>query len=241
MTMEYGLQMYSVRDITKDDLAGAVKKVAKIGYKLIEFAGFFGCTAEQVNQMLSENGVKVSGTHTSINELLADYEGTLAFHKAIGNKYYIIPGHDLSTKEKLDEFIENVNRLQPMLAKEGITLCYHNHDHEFKPNQDGQIIYDELVKRTSIGLEIDTYWAYAGGKDPVQMMEELKHRLHFIHIKDGLADRTGKPLGQGTAPVKAVYEKAKAMGIPMIVESETLSPDGLTEAKICYDYLVAQE
>ena len=31
------------------------------------------------------------------------------------------------------------------------------------------------------------------------------------------------------------------MGIPMIVESETLSPDGLTEAKICYDYLVAQE
>ena len=36
--MEYGLQMYSVRDITKDDLAGAVRKVAQIGYKLIEFA-----------------------------------------------------------------------------------------------------------------------------------------------------------------------------------------------------------
>ena len=191
--------------------------------------------------MLEENGVRVSGTHTSINDLIQDYEGTLAFHKAIGNRYYIIPGHDLSTKAKLDEFIDNVNKFQPLLAEQGITLCYHNHDHEFKPNLDGQIIYDELLARTNIGLEIDTFWAYAGGKDPIAMMEQLKDRLHFIHIKDGYADRRGEPLGRGTAPVKAVYEKAKAMGIPMIVESETLTPDGLTEAKICFDYLKAQE
>lgn len=239
--MEYGLQMYSVRDITKDDLAGAVKKVAQIGYKLIEFAGFFGASAEEVNKMLSENGVRVSGTHTGLNDLLNDYEGTLAFHKAIGNQYYIIPGHDLSTRDKLDTFIDNVNRLQPMLEKEGIKLCYHNHSHEFEPNEDGQIIYDELVARTNLGLEIDTYWAFAAKQDPIALMEKLRDRLHFIHIKDGLADKTGKPLGQGEAPVKAVYQKAKEMGIPMIVESETLQPDGLTEAKICYDFLKAQE
>ena len=168
--MEYGLQMYTVRDITKDDLAGAVKKVAQIGYKLIEFAGFFGASAEEVNKMLSENGVRVSGTHTGLNELLNDYEGTLAFHKAIGNQYYIIPGHDLSTRAKLDAFIDNVNRLQPMLEKEGIKLCYHNHSHEFEPNEDGQIIYDELVARTNLGLEIDTYWAFAAKQDPIALM-----------------------------------------------------------------------
>lgn len=239
--MDYGLQMYSVRDITKDDLAGAVKKVAEIGYRLIEFAGFFGATADQVNAMLKDNGVVLSGTHTPIDDLLKDYDGTVAFHKAIGNQFYIIPGADLSTKANLDTFIDHVNRLQPMLEKEGIQLCYHNHDHEFKPNQDGQIIYDELVSRTKLGLEIDTYWAYMGGKDPLAMMDELRDRLRFVHIKDGLLDRTGKPLGQGTAPVKEVYQKAKAMGIPMIVESETLQPDGLTEAKICFDYLKSQE
>lgn len=239
--MEYGLQMYSVRDITQENLADAVAKVAKIGYKLIEFAGFFGNSADAVNAMLRENGVRVSGTHSSLNDLVNDYEATLAFHKAIGNANYIIPGHDLSTREKLDAFIEQVNRLQPMLEKEGIALGYHNHDHEFKPNNDGQIIYDELVKRTNLWLEIDTFWAYAGGKDPVAMMEALKDRLRFIHIKDGFANREGAPLGQGTAPVKAVYAKAKAMGIPMIVESETLKPDGLTEAQICFDFLKAQE
>ena len=118
--MEYGLQMYSVRDITQENLADAVAKVAKIGYKLIEFAGFFGNSADAVNAMLRENGVRVSGTHSSLNDLVNDYEATLAFHKAIGNANYIIPGHDLSTREKLDAFIEQVNRLQPMLEKEGM-------------------------------------------------------------------------------------------------------------------------
>ena len=39
---QYGLQMYSLRDITGDDLKGALKQVADMGYKYIEFAGFFG-------------------------------------------------------------------------------------------------------------------------------------------------------------------------------------------------------
>ena len=239
--MEYGLQMYSVRDITKDDLPGAVAKVAQMGYKLIEFAGFFGHSAEEVNKMLSDNGVKVSGTHTGLAELLNDYEGAVAFHKAINNPIYIIPGHDLSTKEKVDQFIEDVNRLQPMLKAEGIEMGFHNHSSEFLPNKDGVIFYDELVSRTNLLLEIDTFWAYAAGKDPVALMEQYKDRLRLIHIKDGYQNGEGKPLGQGTAPVADVYKKAVELGVPMVVESETLTPDGLTEAKICFEYLKSQE
>ena len=239
--MEYGLQMYSVRDITQNDLPGAIAKVAQLGYKLIEFAGFFGHSAEEVNQMLADNGVVISGTHTGLGELLNDYEGTLAFHKAIKNPIYIIPGHDLSTKEKLDQFIDDVNRLQPMLKAEGIEMGFHNHSGEFLPNKDGIIVYDELVARTGLRLEIDTFWAYAAGKDPVALMEQLKDLLRFIHIKDGFQNGEGKPLGQGTAPVAAVYAKAIELGVPMVVESETLTPDGLTEAKICFEYLKGQE
>lgn len=239
--MEYGLQMYSVRDITRDDLPGAIAKVAQIGYKLIEFAGFFGHTADEVNAMLAQNNVTLSGTHTGLGELLNDYEGTLAFHKAIHNPIYIIPGHDLSTRENLDKFIEDVNRLQPLLKAEGIEMGFHNHSGEFLPNKDGIIVYDELVARTNLLLEIDTFWAYAAGKDPVALMEQLKDRLRFIHIKDGYADGEGKPLGQGTAPVADVYKKAIELGVPMVVESETLTPDGLTEAQICFDYLKSQE
>ena len=34
-TMNYGLQMYSVRDITGTDLAGALKAVAELGYSFV--------------------------------------------------------------------------------------------------------------------------------------------------------------------------------------------------------------
>lgn len=72
-------------------------------------------------------------------------------------------------------------------------------------------------------------------------MERLKDRICFIHIKDGLADGNGKPLGLGEAPVADVYKKAVEMGIPMVVESETCNPTGLDEAEICIKYLRSLE
>jgi sugar phosphate isomerase/epimerase len=43
--MEYGLQLFSVRDITGNDLEGALKAVAELGYSSVEYAGFFGHSA----------------------------------------------------------------------------------------------------------------------------------------------------------------------------------------------------
>ena len=54
--MKYGLQMYSVRDVTDKDLAGALKKVAEMGYSFVEFAGFFGHEAREVKAMLDAVG-----------------------------------------------------------------------------------------------------------------------------------------------------------------------------------------
>ncbi len=237
MTMEYGLQMYSVRDLTEKDLFQAMKEVADTGYRYVEFAGFFGHTAEEVREELQKDGLTVSGIHAGIDDLLNRFDETVAYQKMIGNTEYIIPWADLFSKEKIDLFISQVNELQPKLQKEGIRLSYHNHDFEFKKTEDGLIPFEELVSRTGICLEIDTFWAYAAGRDPVALMEKYKDRLTFIHIKDGFENGDGKPLGQGTAPVQAVYEKAKELGVLMVVESETLTPDGMTEARECFDCL----
>ena len=239
--MDYGIQMYSVRDLTKTSLDDALRQVSELGYKFVEFAGFFGHSAEEVKAMLDKYGLRVSGTHTGWQEVAEHFEETVAYHKAIGNKNIIIPGADLSDQKKLDDFIKMANEFQPKLAAEGITLGYHNHAGEFRPNEDGSMIHDQLVYRTNLILEIDTYWAYVGMGHPVELLDRLKDRVPVIHIKDGDAEGKGKPLGMGTAPVKAVYEKALEMGIPMVVESETLTPDGMTEAKICIEYLKSLE
>ena len=240
--MDYGIQLYSVRDITGKDLRTALKKMADIGYKYVEFAGFFGHSAEEVKAWLDEYGLKVSSTHTGLKELLDDFEGTVAYHKIIGNKNIIIPGHDLSTQAKIDEFVEQVNAIIPRLEKEGITLGYHNHSHEFQPNQDGTMVHEQLVLRTKLKIEVDTYWFFnAAGFSARGIMERLKDRMDFIHIKDGFKGGEGMPLGKGEAPLRDVYDCAKENNMLMIVESESLKPDGVTEAQICYDWLKSQE
>lgn len=239
--MEYGLQLYSIRDITQINLADALKKVANIGYKFVEFAGFFGHSAEEVKAMLNEYGLVVSGTHSGLQELDNDFAATVKYHHTIGNTNYIIPGAPWGTAAELQDTINKLNKYGPMLAAEGITLAYHNHDGEFLPNQDGLIAHTEMEKQTDVDFEIDTYWAYAAGKDPVEVITRLKDRIHVIHLKDGNAAKEGFPLGQGTCPVAAVREKAIELGMTMVVESETLKPDGITEADLCFKYLMSLE
>ena len=242
--MEYGLQLYSVRDLTAKDFEGTLKEVAKIGYKYVEPAGFFGYSAEEVDAMMKKYGLKVSGTHTGWREVLHNTEECIAYHKGIGCDTIIIPGADIYTREGIEEFIELVKVAQPKIEAAGLKLGYHNHCEEFYIHgEKGDLFvpYMELLERTNINFEIDTYWAYAAGQNPTKLMERIADRLLCIHIKDGLRGGEGKPLGMGTAPCKDVYKKAVEMGLLMVVESETCNPTGMAEAEFCHRFLKAQE
>ena len=249
--VEYGLQMYSLRDITGTDLKGALKLVAEMGYKYIEFAGFFGHPAEDVKQWLEEYGLVCSGTHTGSDALqeavLAD---TIAYHKTIGCDNLIIPGMDWSTPEKLEENIALINRVQPILSANGISLGYHNHTGEFFPTPYGAVVEDEVISRTAAQLEIDTWWLFNAGIDPVSYCERYKDRIRVIHLKDGIAAKPenrdylhwgigveGRSVGSGEAPILAVREWCLKNNVLMVIESEGLDPTGPEEVERCIRYL----
>ena len=243
--MDYGLQLYSVRDAAAVDFKQAVRDVAKIGYKYVEFAGFFGLPAEEVKALLDECGLEVSGTHSPWQDLKpTKIMETVAYHKTIGNPRYIVPGADLSTLEKIEEFVNVMNFAQPILAAEGIKLGYHNHSHEFIVMPWGSTIHAELERRTNVEFEIDTFWAFNANLDPLATLERLKHRMSVIHLKDGFKANTpdfkgakGMALGEGEAPVAAVRRKAIELGFKMVVESETCQPSGIEEVTRCFNYL----
>lgn len=239
--MNYGIQLYGVRDIAEKSLADAISKVAELGYKSVEFAGFFNHTPDEITAMLKNSGISVFGTHSGLKDLVENYEETVAFHKAIGNKNYIIPAHKLWCQADIDDFVDKVNALYPRLLSDGITLGFHNHAKEFLPNPDGSVAYEQILYRTDIALEIDAYWALLGMGDPIAQFSRVGDRLCAIHIKDGDKDGNGFPLGKGVAPTKDVYDWAIARGVPLIVESETCNPSGIDEAKICIDYLKSLE
>lgn len=236
--MKYGIQMYSLRDITNTKMDYALKSVAEMGYSFVEFAGFFGIPAEEIKAMLDNYGLYCSSTHTGWQEVANNFKETVKYHKTIGDKNIIIPGADLNSQEKIDAFVTMVNEFKPKLADVGIDMHYHNHSHEFLPNADGSFIHKQLEERTGILFQIDTYWAFAAKQDPVELITRLKDRIRIIHLKDGDIDgHKGFSLGQGEAPVAAVRAKAMKLGFLMVVESESLDPDGVSEVKRCIDYL----
>jgi len=243
--MDYGLQLYSVRDSAKENYEETLCRVAEMGYAFVEPAGFFDHSAKDVAAMLKRYGLSVSSTHTGIDALKQDFSGTVDYHHSIGCSDLIIPGVPLKTKENVYDFVEWSNATQPLLAKEGIRLHFHNHWREFLPNEDGIVMQDVLAKETDLLFEIDTFWAYNAGKNPIEVLEQYKNRIRFIHLKDGfLQDHSnpeskavGKSIGSGSAPVSEVRKKAIELGFAMVVESEGLDPTGLDEVKRCIDHL----
>ena len=234
----YGIQLYSVRDAMEKDVESTLQKIAEMGYKYVEFAGFFGHGAEEICQMLDKANLACSGTHSRLDELRPTrILETISYHKAIKNHYFIIPWADLSTLEKIEDFCNVVNYAKPILEAEGIRLGYHNHSQEFVVMPWGSTIHSELEKRTSIDFEIDTYWVFNADVDPIAVLDRLKDRVRVIHLKDGFKGGKGMYLGAGEAPLKRVIDYASSHGLTMIVESETITPTGLDEAELCMKYL----
>lgn len=248
---EYWIQMYSVRDVSQKDLREALRRVAELGYRYVEFAGFFGNSAEDVRAWLDEYGLICSGTHTGIDPIRPEaIDATIAYHKTIGCDNLIVPGAKWDTEAQMDENIAILNAAQKKLAENGIALGYHNHSREFFPTPYGKKIEDEIIARTSVELEIDTFWAFNAGLDPVAFLEAHKDRIRVIHLKDGIpsadSDKNydhvhdnvhGKALGEGKAPVEKIRAWAIAHNVRMVVESEGLDPTGPDEVGRCIRFL----
>ncbi len=249
--VEYGLQMYSIRDCAEKSLQDALKKAAQLGYKYIEFAGFFGNSAEDVKAWLDEYGLICSGTHTDLTQLTPEIiDKTVAYHKTIGCNMIIVPGMRFSNSDMVDLQIARINYAHKVLKANGMQLAYHNHSREFFANRSGQIVENEIMERTDIKLEIDTFWLYNAGVDAMAFLEQYKDRIAVLHLKDGVvatADHynydqiydgvTGTALGEGQAPVKDFYAWAVKNNVLMVVESEGLCPTGAEEVGRCIKFL----
>jgi hypothetical protein len=109
---------------------------------------------------------------------------------------------------------------------------------------------DEVIARTGVQLEIDTWWAFNGGIDPVAYCETYKDRIRVIHLKDGIAAKPehrnyldwgkgveGRSVGSGEAPILAIREWCLKNNVLMVIESEGLDPTGPEEVGRCIQYL----
>jgi sugar phosphate isomerase/epimerase len=184
-----GVQLYTVRDLMKEDFDGTIAKVAQVGYKEVEFAGYFGHTAQQVKDILQKNGLTAPSTHVQYGELDEKFPSVIEFSKTVGMDYIICPWIPEELRKSPDiwkQASEKFNKCGEQTKKAGIQFGYHNHWFEFLPTN-GKLPYDELLKDCNpdlVKMEMDLCWAVAAGADPVKYFEKYPGRFPLVHVKD---------------------------------------------------------
>jgi sugar phosphate isomerase/epimerase len=184
-----GVQLYTVRDLMKEDFDGTIAKVAQVGYKEVEFAGYFGHTAQQVKDILQKNGLTAPSTHVQYDELDEKFPSVIEFSKTVGMDYIICPWIPEELRKSPDiwkQASEKFNKCGEQTKKAGMQFGYHNHWFEFLPTN-GKLPYDELLKDCDsnlVKMEMDLCWAVAAGADPVKYFEKYPGRFPLVHVKD---------------------------------------------------------
>lgn len=185
-----GLQLYSVRNAMAADFEGTLKKVSEIGYKYVEFAGYFGKSAEEIKALLDKYGLVCESVHQT---LTADDDAKMAdeieFLKTIGVKYVFIPwfkAENLAGSSVWDETVSKFRKMSEALKACGMILGYHNHDFEFA-RHNGKFLHDHIfdeIRLDNIIPEIDTCWVRYAGLDPAAKIREFSGYVPVVHLKD---------------------------------------------------------
>lgn len=181
-----GVQLYSVRDQCKANLPGTLAQVSKIGYKGVEFAGYYDRSAKELRKMLDDNGLIACGTHTPFETIQAqNLDATMEFNQTIGNKFLIVPwmNETNSKKEWMDRaalFNETADKVKP----HGMAVGYHAHAHDFN-TVGGVTAWDLFFGNTTrdVIMQLDTSNCMDGGQDPVLILKKYPGRVRTIHIK----------------------------------------------------------
>lgn len=228
MDVQVGLQLYSVRQALASDPWGTLAQIAEAGFTRLEAANHnarldpgvgFGVESAELRHQLGQLGLSVVGCH--INPLHLDIlPRALDYQAELGNtqigcdiEFYPYGDRDFVLR-RCDAF----NEVGALAQERGMRFYYHNHFQEFQRCGD-DYVYDLILENTDpalVFLELDTYWMYRGGQDPVTWMERFPERVILLHQKD-FPDQAPQPLNLFDGVVSptenidmAVFEERKS-------------------------------
>jgi sugar phosphate isomerase/epimerase len=261
-----GVQLYVLRALLAKDFDGTLDKVAGIGIRSVEFAGFYGRTAKQVSASLSNAGLTASGAHCLLASMSDDEVGrTIDFCHQVGMPYMIaaIPSirPDAPKSASRDPFVhieledwrwsaERFNGIGARVHDAGMRFAYHNHNIEAQKY--GNIVaFDEMLRLTDpavVGIEFDVGNFIAGGGDPYPYFAKYPHRFELAHVKEWARSFTPSftsnfpkyvPLGQGNTDWKRLLRGLKGAGVKeiFIEQDGTASGDELGAVRQAFQFL----
>jgi len=240
-----GLQLYTVRNLMERDVEGTLAKLAEIGYREMEFAGYFGRDPKQLRATLDRLKLTAPSTHRSLVDLRKDLNEVLTTSQTLGHQYVVCPYVE-EQERTLDSFRRlavEFNRWGKACRERGLRFAYHNHDFEFKPT-DGKIPYDVLLAETDpqlVEMEMDLFWITRAGQDPLAYFERHRGRFPLWHVKDGRGPQGAQEIvavGEGGIDFRRIFAQAQQAGLThFFVEQDNAvdAADPLAKARTSYD------
>ena len=243
-----GLQLYTLREDTAKDFAGTLQKVAAIGYGAVELAGYGDLSVRELSGLLEDNHLKVAGSHIPLEKLESDLPKVIEENLKLGNAHIVVPYLAEDRRKTVDGYkklAETLAGCGETLQTAGMTLCYHNHDFEFKPMENGQMGEDILLENTDpnfVKIEADAYWILKAGQDPVAFVKKHPGRVPIVHLKDrDLTDGSFAPVGTGDLPLDALIAAALEAGTQyFIVEQDICKGSAIDAVTLSYNNLKAK-
>lgn len=246
MSIPVALQLYTLREETSKDFIETLKKVADLGYKGVEFAGFGGFSALDLRGYLDAFGLKPVGAHISVEELKNNLDHVIEYNVQLGNKYIVCPWASYETKEDYIKMADLLAKVGAKIKEAGLQLCYHNHAFElqsFEGEYGLDIMYNKVAAE-HLMAEVDTYWIAYAGLNPVEYLAKYSGRTPLIHIKDmeDSEKREFAEIGTGTIDIKAIAKQAERNGVEwLIVEQDVCKREPLDSVRISINNLRKME
>jgi sugar phosphate isomerase/epimerase len=240
MSPAISLQLYTVNTALEADLPGTVARLATIGFDTVEAFNYVG-RATELKAVFDANGISARTGHAIfLSDEVSTPDGimleipsraeTFAASRELGLEVVIdpfVPADRWSTREGVEDIARRLNDAAAEAAEHGLSVGYHNHDHEFRARIDGAPAYELFASLLdpAVRLEVDLYWATAAGVDVAALLTRLGDRVVAVHAKDGpMRDgistaelpRDQAPAGQGDVPLAAAIASAPALRYAVI-------------------------
>lgn len=188
---EFSVQHYTFRPLSNEiGMIPMLEKLSRMGYTGVELCCFGGfeslkMDAKELKDRMDDLGLKLVGNHFTREMFRGDHHAAFAYIAEAEGRYaiYNIWG-SYDTLADVEDKAAYLNSLSTIAAREGITLLYHNHAHEFV-QMDGRLIIDRLdeVLDPAIGFEHDVFFSRQQGCDVYEYLRTHGHRVRTVHLK----------------------------------------------------------
>lgn len=215
-----GLQLYTVRELFAADPVATLEKVAKVGYREVEYGGggYDAMDHALLRSTMDRLGLKCPSLHVGYDALLDHFDASVAMAKTLGADTIVLP-YMVDKHRNADAWqaaITNFNRFAEQLKAVGLGFAYHNHDFEFTVKPGGVSLFDQLIKACDpalVKIELDLYWAAYAGEDVQALVRTLAGRIYSYHVKDMRADRSMTSVGSGTIDFASIFKLNDIAGV----------------------------